>query len=76
MVTTTRKGWWPRTGKGQRFMGKEAVNGNISCYWVVNCVGNVPTCVIIKLAVRMLWGLLRLNDVIAAFEIIITSPPC
>ena len=30
----TRKGWCPRTGKGQRFMGKEAVNGNISGYWV------------------------------------------
>ena len=26
----TRKGWCPRTGKGQRFMGKEAVNGNVS----------------------------------------------
>ena len=26
----TRKGWCPRTGKGQRLMGKEAVNGNIS----------------------------------------------
>ena len=30
----TRKGWFPRTGKGQRFMGKEVVNGNISGYWV------------------------------------------
>ena len=29
-----RKGWCPRTGKGQRFMGKVAVNGNISDYWV------------------------------------------
>ena len=31
---------------------------------------------IIKLAVGMVWGLLRLNDVIAAFEILITIPPC
>ena len=30
----TRKGRCPRTGKGQRFMGKEGVNGNISGYWV------------------------------------------
>ena len=30
----TRKGWCPRTGKGQRFMGKEAVNGNICGHWV------------------------------------------
>ena len=30
----TRKGWCPRIGKGQWFMGKEAVNGNISSYWV------------------------------------------
>ena len=30
----TRKGWCPRTGKGQRFMSKEVVNGNISSYWV------------------------------------------
>ena len=29
-----RKGKCPRIGKGQRFMGKEAVNGNISGYWV------------------------------------------
>ena len=27
---STRKGWCPWTGKGQRFMGKEVVNGNIS----------------------------------------------
>ena len=33
-MNITRKGWCPRTGKGQRFMGKEAVNGNISSYWV------------------------------------------
>ena len=33
-IIKTRKGWCPRTGKGQRFMGKEAVNGNISGYWV------------------------------------------
>ena len=26
----TRKGWCPRTGKGQRFMGKGAVNGSVS----------------------------------------------
>ena len=30
----TRKGCCPRTRKGQRFMSKEAVNGNISSYWV------------------------------------------
>ena len=30
----TRKGWCPITGKGQRFLGKEAVKGNISSYWV------------------------------------------
>ena len=29
-LKTTRKGWCPRTGKGERFMDKEAVNGNIS----------------------------------------------
>ena len=30
----TRKGWCPRTGKGQQFVGKEAVNGNLRGYWV------------------------------------------
>ena len=30
----TRKGWCARTRKGQRSMGKEAVNGNISGYCV------------------------------------------
>ena len=30
MFRMTRKGWCPRKGKGQRFMGKVEDNGNIS----------------------------------------------
>ena len=47
---------------------------SIIAYLVIKNEGWIV--IIIELAIRMLRGLLWLNDVIAAFEIIITIPPC